>query len=107
MHNLAGARAHAAQGPMTVVTGPCLCRSAHPRPIAARASGGAPVGGVYCLMICPRISPAGKLEVCTFVYALPLLSSTFSESPEMVFAPLATGFVRSIEPVETRPFWIA
>src|SRR4051812_26562758 len=94
-------------GPVTPGHRPCIRRSAHLRPIAARALEVPSIRGLYCLTICPRISPAGKLEVCTFVYALPLLSSTFSESPEIVFAPLATGFVRSIEPVETRPFWIA
>src|SRR5450759_3087136 len=49
----------------------------------------------YGFFTCPRISPATCADVCTLTYALPVLSSTRSESPE---TPLLTSFVRSTDP---------
>ena len=96
-----------AEGPATL-TDPSACTPPlHPRSRAALRPIRATERARYCLMICPRISPPGNEELCTFVYALPLLSSTLSESPVMVLFPLAMGKVRSIVPVLTTPLWVA
>jgi hypothetical protein len=49
---------------------------------------------------CPRISPPGCAAVCTLTYALPLLNSAFSESPDTV---ALAGLVRSMVPVAIVP----